>query len=125
MAVISGSIHNGIFKSPAGASYGSFTTKNLSFTDYEELIDTFVNYAKEKKYKELLLTPSPITYMQQPNQIESFLLSYKGFSVKHHLISNVVDLNRSLEKITNNFTTMHKKSDQKSNQRRGNYFSKQ
>lgn len=92
VAVLPGSLEKGIFKSPTGASYGSFAVPNLTFSEYEELLDSFIKYAKKEKIKEIFLTPPPTIYMEKPNEIEKFLLEYKGFKVKYHLITNAVDL---------------------------------
>lgn len=92
IAVLPGSLDKGVFKSPVGASYGSFVTNDITLGEYEELIDSFLVFCKRRKIKEVYLTPPPTLYFSVPNDIESFLLSYKGFKVKYHLISNALNL---------------------------------
>lgn len=92
IAVLPGSLEDGVFRSPAGASYGSFVTKYISFQKYEELIECFIKFAKQNKIKEIYLTPPPIIYMKDFNETEKFLLSYKHFQVKYHLITSAVNL---------------------------------
>lgn len=109
IAVLPGGIIDDEYISPLGASYGSFATSNLPFAKYEELIDSFIQYAQKNKFKSITLTPPPIFYMSEQNQIEAFLLSYKEFRVKHHLITNAVHLN-SLHDPLHQFTNMHKRA---------------
>ncbi len=92
IAVLPAALQNNILRSPAGATYGSFVTSDLSFHEYEELIDTFILYAKKKSFKEVYLTLPPLVYMKYPNETLPFLLMYKGFRVKQRLISHVVSL---------------------------------
>lgn len=92
IAVLPGSLKDGVFRSPVGASYGSFVTKDISFQKYEELIECFIKFAKQNRIKEIYLTPPPIIYMKDFSETEKFLLSYKHFQVKHHLITSVVNL---------------------------------
>src|SRR3990167_5789058 len=82
----------GVFKSPAGASYGGFVMNNAPFAKQEAVLDTFISYAKEKRFTEAVITPTPFIYHKSPNEIERFLLEYKGFKRKYHLLTNSVSL---------------------------------
>lgn len=92
IALLPGGIDSDVYKSPLGASYGSFATSTLSFNEYEELVDTFLEYMQNKVNK-ISLTPPPIIYGREPNQLESFILVYKNFQIKEQLISHAVNLN--------------------------------
>ncbi|MBI4004973.1 GNAT family N-acetyltransferase [Candidatus Roizmanbacteria bacterium] len=92
IAVLPGSLQDGIFKSPVGASYGSFVTKKLSFQKYEELVRCFIEFVKKNKIKEIYMTPPPIIYMRTYDETERFLLSYYGFQPEYHLITSAVNL---------------------------------
>ena len=117
VAVLPGALENGIFSSPMGASYGSFVTADSDFSDYEELIDSLLTYAQENAIKEIRLTPPPLIYMNRQNEIERFLLSYKGFEVEKHLITNVVNLeSATVETLMDNLTSMARRNVKKADE---------
>lgn len=101
IGVLPGGLINNLFVSPIGASYGSFVVGDISFQEYEEIIDTFLIFTKKKNINKIHLTPPPIIYLKNFNQVEQFILEYKGFKVKKHAISNVIDLKnfKSIEDI--------------------------
>jgi hypothetical protein len=92
VAVLPGALSESIFKSPAGATFGSFATKDLSYLQYEELIDTFLAFMKQNGCRRIQLTPPMLPYMETQNELEKFVLSYRGFQPTQHLISSVVSL---------------------------------
>lgn len=92
IAVLPGNIEKGVFRSTSGASYGSFVTENVNFAHYEELLNTFLAYAKKEKIKKVFLTPSPIFYLENQNEMERFLLEYKHFKPCSQLITNALNL---------------------------------
>ncbi len=103
------------FKSPIGASYGSLVTNNCTFSEYEEIVDSLIKYAKVKLYKSITLTPPPIIYLKHQNQLEQFILEYKNFTVLYHLITNAVDLHSIDSDVPlNSLTSMHKRAVKKS-----------
>jgi len=105
----------GVFKSPAGASYGGFVMNNAPFAKQEAVLDTFISYAKEKRFTEAVITPTPFIYHKSPNEIERFLLEYKGFKRKYHLLTNSVSLkDLNTEYIINSLSSMHKRAVNKS-----------
>lgn len=116
IAVISGSLKEDVFSSPAGASYGSFaTTDDINLQEYEEVIDSFLNYCLENKIKQINLTLPPIIYLKKLHQIEPFLLEYKGFRIEKNLITNAVEIvNLKKEDVMDSFTSMHKRAVKKS-----------
>jgi len=92
VAIIPGGVTDGIYKSPVGASYGSFATIVDTFNEYEEIVESFLKYSKENNFKEIYLTPPPLIYLSKQNELERFILEYKGFKVKTNLITNALDL---------------------------------
>jgi len=110
VAILPGMLNEDGFTSPAGASYGSFITRDISFSHYESVIETFLKYANNMSIKKIVLTPSPTIYSHAPNDIEEFLLIYKGFTVKNRLISNALDLRLLNDDFISNFTPMHRRS---------------
>jgi len=94
IAVLPGSLEKGVFKSPAGASFGSFVVKKNSFKEYEEIVDSFIDYCKYQKIKKIILTPPPICYLNNPSQIEDYMLLYKGFKLEKSVVTTVLELNQ-------------------------------
>jgi hypothetical protein len=92
VAILPGSLQDSIFKSPTGASYGSFITCNVDFKTYETIIDTFLRYCRENNIKQIYLTASPILYMKDYHEYERFLLLYKGFTLSSTLITHALSL---------------------------------
>lgn len=92
VAGIVGEVRNSIFKSPAGASYGSFVTKNLSHTQTEETLNSFLAYCKDNGIKEVFLTPPPLVYQKIIHQELDSLLFKKDFSMERALMTSIVDL---------------------------------
>lgn len=115
LAVLPGAIKDGVFKSPSGSSYGSFVTKDLTFNKYEEIIDSFIAFAKKNSIAEIYLTPPPNIYLKNQNEIIQFLLKYKGFETSYDLISNAVNLSLySKKNILEKLTSMHRRAVKKS-----------
>lgn len=115
IAVLPGTLKESVFKSPSGASYGSFVTVNLTFRKYEEIIDKLLSFARKKSISDIYLTPPPNIYLKEPNEIIQFLLRYKGFEIEYDLISNAVDLSQfQVHNILEKITPMHRRAIKKS-----------
>lgn len=116
ISVISGSITDNVFSSPAGASYGSFaTSEDINLQEYEEVIDSFLDYCQKNKIKQIYLTLPPIIYLKKLHQIEPFLLEYKGFRVEKNLITNAVEIgNLKKDDVMDSFSSMHRRAVKKS-----------
>jgi hypothetical protein len=112
-AVLPGYINDGVFKSPMGASYGSFATEDIDFDKHEKIVDAFLAYMREQNVTKIYLTPPPVVYYKNPNQIDGFTLAYKGFKPSCQLISNVVNLTREGE-LFNFFEDSHQRAVRKS-----------
>lgn len=104
-AILPGAIIDDTFISPSGASYGSFVTNDIGLELYEKIIDEAEIFLRHCGIKKIQLTPPPQSCSIIPNQIEAYLLSYKKYDVKYHLISNAVYLPRfeSVHDIINKF----------------------
>lgn len=80
--------------SPAGASFGGFVTRDISYDSIEEVVTTFLRYCKEKKIREIYLTPAPIVYNKFMTMNIDYALLYHGFKYEKHLYSSVVNLRK-------------------------------
>lgn len=93
IAVLSGGIENRFYFSPLGATYGSIVVeKECSFSQYEQILDTFLDFCKTKNIRGVYLTPPPIIYSQKLSQTEDYLLLYKGFTIKKSLITSALNI---------------------------------
>lgn len=94
VAVLPGSIINGMFESPIGASYGSIVTKDITFAKAMEIVSTLLEYGRKNGIKEFMLTAAPMIYEQYPNQSLDFAMLWQGFQYKLHYISSAIKLDK-------------------------------
>ncbi|MBN1539130.1 MAG: GNAT family N-acetyltransferase [Candidatus Thermoplasmatota archaeon] len=94
-AVLPGQLRNGVFRSPAGASFGGFVTNDISFDTAEEIVNRFLEHAKTNGIKEIYLTPPLSVYFNVVTQNIEYALLHRGFDYHVHLYSSVVDLRRT------------------------------
>ncbi|MEJ5351038.1 MAG: GNAT family N-acetyltransferase [Melioribacteraceae bacterium] len=94
VAVLPGSINNGMFESPIGASYGSIVTKDITFAKAMEIVSTLLDYGRKNGIKEFMLTAAPMIYEQYPNQSLDFAMLWQGFKYKLHYISSAIKLDK-------------------------------
>ena len=99
-ALLPGSIIDGIYESPIGASYGSIVTKDVKFSEAMEIVSTLIEYAKENDLKELMLTAAPLIYEKNQNQNLDFAMLWQGFSYSLHYISSAIKLDKEQEIIS-------------------------
>jgi hypothetical protein len=93
-ALLPGSINNGVFESPIGASYGSIVTKDVKFSEAMEIISTLIAFGKNNNINEFVLTSAPMIYENNMNQNLDFAMLWQGFKYQLHYISSAIKLNR-------------------------------
>ncbi len=81
-----------VFWSPVGASYGSFVTGDISFSLALEIVDSFMDYCREKGIKEAFLIPPPLVYSINTSQHLEYAMLYRKFDFELHYISHAIDL---------------------------------
>ncbi|MFA5775943.1 MAG: GNAT family N-acetyltransferase [Patescibacteria group bacterium] len=114
IAVIPGGLVNGVYKSPIGASYGGFVTKTYEYSVVEQIIDTFLNHIKCSNVKQIQITAPPYVYSLEEGEVIDFVLKYRGFDERHHLISNIKLLWNIKGELLDTFSSMHKRAVAKS-----------
>ena len=97
VAVLPGSIENGLFESPIGASYGSIVTKDIKFSFAMELVAALLDYGRKNGIKEFMLTPAPLIYENIQNQNLDFAMLWQGFKYSLHYISSAIKLEKESE----------------------------
>ncbi|MCF8240920.1 MAG: GNAT family N-acetyltransferase [Melioribacteraceae bacterium] len=93
-AVLPGTLKDGMFESPVGASYGSLVTKDIYFSETMEIVSSILDYGKKNNFKEFLLTPAPIIYEEYQNQNLDFAMLWQGFNFSLHYISSAIKLDK-------------------------------
>jgi len=83
------------YESPAGASYGSFVTEDISAQTALDVIAAFEEYIRGNGIHDVYLTSAPVIYQPVLTQNLDFALLYRGYTYQRHYISHVVDLRRS------------------------------
>ena len=97
VAVLPGTLENGLYESPIGASYGSIVTRDIKFKTAMEIVSALLDYGKKKGIKEFLLTAAPMIYEDYPNQNLEFAMLWQGFNYQLHYISSAIKLDPQRE----------------------------
>ncbi len=99
-AVLPGSLKDGIFESPVGASYGSIVTGDITFKEALNYVEMLIDYGKKNGFKEFYLTPAPMIYEQYQNQNLDFAMLWSGFKFSLHYISSAIKLDKERDIIS-------------------------
>ncbi|MGA1873929.1 MAG: GNAT family N-acetyltransferase [Thermoplasmatota archaeon] len=94
-AVLPGLVKNGVFRSPAGASFGGFVTNDISYDTAEEIVDRFLDHCRRSGIREVYVTPPLSVYYDIVTQNIEYALLHRSFDYHVHLYSSVVDLRRT------------------------------
>jgi len=78
--------------SPVGASYGSIVTKDIHFELALEIVDSFIDFCKEKKINDAYLIPAPLIYNINYSQHLEYAMLYRKCDFELHYISHAIDL---------------------------------
>ncbi len=78
--------------SPVGASYGSIVTKDIHFELALEIVDSFIDFCKEKKINGAYLIPAPLIYNINYSQHLEYAMLYRKCDFELHYISHAIDL---------------------------------
>lgn len=91
-ALLPGSLKDGVFESPVGASYGSIVIGDYSFKKIMDIVSALKEYGKSNGVKEFILTAAPMIYEEFQNQSLDFAMLWQGFSFDLHYISSAIKL---------------------------------
>ncbi len=96
IAVLPGGLSNEgkTFWSPVGASYGSIVTEDIRFEISLQIVDSFMEFSREKGFRDVFLIPAPLVYSHNYNQHIEYAMLYRKFDFELHYISHVIDLKR-------------------------------
>jgi len=100
VAVLPGSIRNGIFESPIGASYGSIVTSDIKFSEAMNIVSHLLEYGKKIGLKGFDLTAAPMVYEKYPNQNLDYAMLWQGFKYSIHYISSAIKLDSNRDIIS-------------------------
>lgn len=96
-AVLPGTLEEGVYESPIGASYGSLVTNDITFKETMELVSAMLDYAGSIGVKQFVLTAAPMIYDRYQNQNLEFALLWQGFNYQLHYISSAIRLDSHRE----------------------------
>ena len=68
IALLSGEIKNNEYKSPAGASFGGFILKHISYDRIENIVSTFIEYCTRLGLEKIIFTIPPLIYNNRMTQ---------------------------------------------------------
>lgn len=97
IAVLPGSLKNGLFESPIGASYGSIVTGDIKFSEAMDIVAALLDYGKASGINQFLLTSAPMIYEKYQNQNLDFAMLWQGFKYDLHYISSAIKLDSQRE----------------------------
>ncbi len=92
IALLPGMLNNGIFKSPAGASFGGIVMDDRSFRKADIIVNKFIEYCSNEGIKEIYITPPPVVYSKEMNKNLEYVLLYNGFSYSANMYTSVINL---------------------------------
>jgi hypothetical protein len=94
VGVMPGGIHGDgkTLWSPTGASYGSIVTNDIPFSLALQIVDSLLDYARERNFRELYLIPPPLIYSHVYNQHIEYAMLYRKSDFELHYISHAVAL---------------------------------
>jgi lipid II:glycine glycyltransferase (peptidoglycan interpeptide bridge formation enzyme) len=100
IALLPGSLKDGVFESPVGASYGSIVLGDYRFETVMEIVSALLEYGKKNGIKEFILTSAPMIYETYQNQNLDFAMLWQGFHFDLHYISSAIKLDPSRDIIS-------------------------
>jgi hypothetical protein len=92
VGVLPGSVHGSTFESPAGASYGSFVTEDITADTALAMVEAFETHVRASGWSDVFLTSPPVIYAPRLTQNLEFALLYRGYQYQRHYISHAIDL---------------------------------
>ncbi len=107
VGVLPGGYYNaesGEYWSPVGASYGSIVTQDISFEKSLAIVDAFMEYCREQRFKEVFLIPPPIIYCHNYSQHIEYAMLYRKFDFELHYISHAIHLRHGADDIEKYYT---------------------
>ncbi len=103
IALLPGMLNNGVYKSPAGASFGGIVMDDMSFRKADIIVNKFLEYCKNKGIKEVYFTLPPMVYLKEMNKNLEYVLLYNGFSYSNNMYTSVINLSQLNEDPIKNF----------------------
>ncbi len=91
IAVLPGSLENAVYKSPAGASMGSFATAcDLKLHRAHGIVSAFIGYCRSRGVKKVIFTPPMDIFCSKVNHAMGYALVYNGFTISKSQYSSVI-----------------------------------
>ena len=100
-----------------GSSVGSFAVPlNLSLANALALVKKLKDYAEEQKFKRIIITLPPYPYQKCPSNYMEYAFFSHGFKYKKREVTSILFLNKSIDRVLENFHVSHKRSTRKASE---------
>ncbi len=93
-ALLPGMLNKGIYKSPAGASFGGIVMDDMGFRKTDIIVKKFLEYCRDNGIKDVYFTFPPMVYLKEMNENLEYVLLYNGFSYSANMYTSVIDLSK-------------------------------
>jgi len=102
-ALLPGMLNKGIYKSPAGASFGGIVMDDMSFRKTDIIVKKFLEYCRNNGIKDVYFTFPPMVYLKEMNKNLEYVLLYNGFSYSTNMYTSIINLSQLGETPLKNF----------------------
>tara|TARA_B100000886_G_scaffold339546_1_gene305347 strand:- start:1797 stop:2765 length:969 start_codon:yes stop_codon:yes gene_type:complete len=100
-----------------GSSVGSFAVPvNLSLANALALVKKLKAYSREQKFRRIIITLPPYPYQNRPSDYMEYAFFSQGFRYKKREVTSILFLDKSIDRILDNFHTSHKRSIRKASE---------
>ena len=114
IAILPAAMHNKVFHSHPGVSFGSFIYNDrLSFSDSHNIISVFKDYINTLNSITVQLTMPPACYNNISSDYIEFCLFSKGFKYKQLELSNVLKLGNNFNNLYNTYKASSRQAHRK------------
>jgi len=103
VALLPGMLNKGIYKSPAGASFGGIVMDDMSFRKTDIIVKKFLEYCRNNGIKDVYFTFPPMVYLKEMNKNLEYVLLYNGFSYSTNMYTSIINLSQLGETPLKNF----------------------
>ena len=98
VAVFTGAIINENLISHPGASFGGFVYNDVTFKNFNIIINLLIEFCDKHKLKKIKIIPPPFIYYKNYNEAMEYCLYSNNFYVEENYISSFVELFDDIEK---------------------------
>ena len=99
-----------VLYSHPGASFGGFVFHRLPYSDADDLVQLFEDYAREQGFDSTFFVPPPLFYFKKTDQTLEYVLRWRGYAASETYISSVIELDRPYDELLGRVCRRKKRS---------------